>query len=172
MSENRVDPTVAGLYLVGFITLFFGLLGVQLYGGNDELLAVATAFAPMIGIVMLVFAYMAGKAGNGFATALFAFIAIALFAVGVGLLLSAIVFYAAAVFFLIFAIVAFIIGAPKLMALLLILTALLYLFVGFFVGSADEQPIFAAAFGLFGLLAFIVSTYMAVALGTQKMPVI
>ena len=170
MSENRVDPTVAGLYLVGFITLFFGLLGVQMYNADFALMGVAQVFSLLIGFVMLIFAYMAGKAGNGFAVALFAFIAVALFAVLVGLNPGTpIVFYAVVIFFLVFAIVGFIIGAPKLLSLLLLLVALLYLFVGFYVNEANE--IFAIAFGLFGLLSFIIATYLAVALGTQKLPV-
>ena len=179
MSENRVDPTVAGLYLVGFITLFFGLLGILTFLGNDTTDAAAAAMGLLlpVGFVLIIFAYMAGKAGNAFATALFAFIGVAFLGIAAGATGSPLGAYAAAIFFIIFAIVAFIIGAPKLLAILLILVALFFLFFGFAVAdgtllfTTDASQIYAGAFGLFSFLAFIIATYLAVALGTQKMPV-
>ncbi|MDR2866459.1 MAG: hypothetical protein LBV13_03535 [Methanomassiliicoccaceae archaeon] len=176
MSENRVDPTVAGLFLVGFITLFFGLLGINLYGDSTDsgLLLVAFDFIGVIGILMVMFSYMAGKAGNAYATALFAFIAVALFGVSYGAGAgdnAAIVFYALALFFVVFALVGAMIGAPKMLVILLLLVALLYLFVGFFFSGSSNVDVWALMFGIFGLLSFLLATYMAVGLGTQKLPV-
>ena len=183
MSENRVDPTVAGLFLVGLITLFFGLLGVLTYADNDmggELLGylggVLTAFA----LVFVLFAFLAAKVGNAFATALFAFVAIALYSVVPALNYGAvaggsfIAFLILGVFFIVFALVAFLIGAPKLLAILLVLTALIYIFVGTFVNAVNggnDTETFALLFGIFGILAGAVATYMAVALSTEKLPV-
>jgi len=173
MSETRVDPTVAGLFLIGFITLFFGLLGLEIFGAGPDvtkILGVAGDFIYYIGFILIIFAYMAGKVGNAFATALFAFVAVALFGVGIGLINTyPTVFYAIAFFFLIFAIVSLVIGAPKLLGILLFLVCLLYLFVGFQQATLDAP--YAIAFSFFGFLSFIVATYMAVALATQKMPV-
>ncbi|MDR0778521.1 MAG: hypothetical protein LBE48_03675 [Methanomassiliicoccaceae archaeon] len=174
MSETRVDPTVTGLFLVGFITLFFGLLGIDLFqdAANNGLVDVAGNFIGVIGIIMVVLAYMAGKSGNAFATALFAFVAVALFGVRYGIgetVAFPVVFYAIAFFFVIFAIVAFLVGAPKLVVILLFLVALLYFFVGLWFGY--EESSYAAAFGVFGILSFLVATYSAVGLGTQKLPV-
>jgi hypothetical protein len=170
MSETRVDPTVAGLFLVGFITLFFGLLGIELFqDGTSKLAGVAADFICIIGIIMVVFAFMAGKSGNAFATALFAFVAVALFGVTYGLPDFPVVFYAIALFFVVFAITGFLVDAPKLLVVLLFLVALLYFFVGLWFGY-DEAP-YAAAFGLFGILSFLVATYLAIGLGTQKLPV-
>ena len=180
MSENRVDPTVAGLFLVGLITLFFGLLGVLLWNDialgsmGQQLLVyiggVLTAFA----LVFVLFTFLAAKVGNAFATALFAFVAIALYSVNAGLgAQSMIAFLIVGVFFIIFALVAFLIGAPKLLAILLVLTALIYIFVGLFVNAdkvADMETM-ALLFGVFGILAGAVGTYMAVALSTEKLPV-
>jgi hypothetical protein len=183
MSETRVDPTVAGLFLIGLVTLFFGLLGLEMFGaGASEeaatIFRIAGSLIGIVGFILIIFAYMAGKVGNAFATALFAFVAVALFAVGYGItdfgtadmVVFPTLFYAIAFFFLIFAIVALLIGAPKLLAVLLFLVCLLYLFVGFFVATLDAP--YAIAFGFFGFLSFIVATYMAVALATQKMPVV
>jgi len=186
MSENRVDPTVAGLFLVGLITLFFGLLGVLLWNENAmgaDLLVYITGIGAgaangilvAFALMFVLFAFLAAKVGNAFATALFAFVAVALFSVTIGLIASSfIAFLIIGVFFIVFALVAFLIGAPKLLAILLALTALLYIFVGVFVnaGNNGDDPLtFALLFGVFGILAGAVATYMAVALSTEKLPV-
>jgi len=178
MSENRVDPTVAGLFLVGLITLFFGLLGVLLYGKVADagaLLGYINVILIPLSLVFLVFTYMAGKVGNAFATALFGFVAIALFSVTIALGVGSMyAFIILGVFFILFALVAFMIGAPKLLAILLIFTALIYIFVALFVnaGNNGDDPLtFALLFGIFGILAGAVGTYMAIALSTEKLPV-
>ena len=174
MSETRVDPTVAGLFLIGFLTLVFGIAGIQMFNsGTSDLLDAAGFLIAPIALVILIFAYMAGKAGNAFAVALFAYIAITLFGASQFLGNEPMLFYLVAVFYVIFAIVAFIIGAPKLLGILLILVAFIFLFMGFMfavMGSGDTEP-YAIAFGLFGVLSFFVATYMAIALATQKFPV-
>jgi hypothetical protein len=191
MAETRVDPTVAGLFLIGLVTLFFGLLGVELFSNSlsDDavmILGVAGKFIGIIGIILVIFAFMAGKVGNAYATALFAFIAVALFGVGIGLVVEPVaatatapavysvaaypmLFYAVAFFFLIFALVGFLIGAPKMLGILLLVVGLLYLFVGFYLATLDAP--YAIVFAFFGFVAFLLSTYMAFALATQKAPV-
>jgi hypothetical protein len=182
MAENRVDPTVAGLFLIAFVTLIFGIAGLQVFNsGSPDILIAGGAFIIPVALIIFVFAYMAGKAGNAFAVALFAFIAVALFGATFmldletpGNLGEPLLFVIVAFFFMIFAIVALAIGAPKLLFILLILVALLYLFIGFFVAVANggnDASGYALVFGLFGILAFLVSAYLAVALATQKAPV-
>jgi len=176
MSENRVDPTVAGLFLVGLITLFFGLLGVLLYTEYDgafSLYSFVLAILLPLGIVFLVFAVSAIRCGNAFAAALFGFVGIALFGAMSGLTTgSEIAFFLIGVFFILFGLVAFLIGAPKLLAILLIFVALIYVFVGVFVyGAGDDPLIWTLVFGVFGLLAGALATYMAIALSTEKLPV-
>jgi len=176
MAENRVDPTVAGLFLIGFITLVFGIAGIQMFNegfGVSALLDAANVLVLPVAFIILIFAYMAGKAGNAFAVALFAFIAVALFGAGVLMNGEPLLFAIIAFFFIIYAIVALLIGAPKLLVILLFLVALLFLFIGFAfaVNSGGEAGAYCLVFGIFGLLSFIVATYMAVALATQKAPV-
>ena len=178
MSETkRVDPTVAGLLLIGFITLVFGIVGIQIFNGDDFTVMFGAAgffLLPLAG-VMLVFAYMAGKCGNAFATALFAYIAVAF--LGTTYLVSveeALLFYIVGFFFIVFALVAALIGAPKLLVLLLIFVAALFIFFGIFYGAiaaGDDPKAYAGAIGIFGILSFLIATYMAVALATEKFPV-
>jgi len=182
MAENRVDPTVAGLFLVGFITLVFGLIGILLYGKVDGAGALAGtvsgeggSLAVIVGVVFIVFTVSAIRCGNAFAAALFGFVAVALFGATVGLNAGSMyLFVVFAIVFILFALVAFLIGAPKLLAILLFFVALLYLFVGLWVNAiADDgmNNVFGVLFGLFGILAAAVALYMAFALSTQKLPV-
>jgi len=178
MSENRVDPTVAGLFLVGLTTLLFGLIGLLMYNGSASgfgLLTFTIILLMPLALVFLVFTVSAIRCGNAFAASLFGFVGIALFGAAAGLILGLsgapieLAFYILGVFFILFALVAFMIGAPKLLAILLLLVALVYIFVGLF--FAEGTDTFALLFGIFGILAGAVATYMAIALSTEKLPV-
>ncbi|MCL1904700.1 MAG: hypothetical protein FWG19_01070, partial [Methanomassiliicoccaceae archaeon] len=113
MSENRVDPTVAALFLVGFITFVFGFIGIAAYNGDySGIFAGFTpdlgiALAAVVGVVFVVLTVGAAKVGNAFATALFAFIAVGLMATSVALTEgSPLAIILIGLFFLIFAFVA------------------------------------------------------------------
>jgi len=133
-----------------------------------------------LAIAFLVLMYMAAKVGNAFATALFAFVVIALIAVqpavggiAIGIdatgVISSMALYVIAIFFILFALVAFFIGAPKLLSLQLFFTALLYLFVGLLLAADNMADSIMALFvGIFGVLASAVATYMALALAQEK----
>ncbi|MCL2608176.1 MAG: hypothetical protein FWD92_06465 [Methanomassiliicoccaceae archaeon] len=123
-----------------------------------------------LAVIFLVLMYMASKVGNAYATALFAFVVAALIAVQSavgGVEGSSFALYVIAIFFILFALVAFFIGAPKLLSIQLFFTALLYLFVGLFL-AADDGKTMALIFGVFGVLASAVATYMALALAQEK----
>jgi len=172
MSENRIDPTVAGLFLVAFIALVFGFLGIELYQGLSWGLAgVAATLAGFIGILFVVLTVSAIRAGNAFATALFAVVAVALVMVPICFGVSFFAFILVAIFLLVFALIAFLIGTPKLLVIILAFVALLYLFVGLCINDGIVDSIFALLFGIFGILAGAVALYLAVALSTEKFPV-
>jgi len=175
MSENRIDPTVAGLFLTAFITLVFGFVGILTYGkvdGASALTAATLAMSSVVGLVFLVLTVSAIRFGNAFAASLFGFIGVALVGATVGLTAgSAYLFFIIAIVFIVFALVALLVGAPKLLMILLFFVALIYLFVGLFVNAADPESVFALVFGLFGVLAGVLALYMAFALSTQKLPV-
>jgi len=173
MAENRIDPTVPGLFLVAFIMLVFGVLGVFIYGKNAEagnMKMAALLFASIIGLFFIVLTVSAIRVGNAFASSLFAFIAVALFGATYGVSAGAYVFVILiAIFFIVFAIIALLIGAPKLLMILLFGVALVYLFVGLYLNATDGAT-FALLFGIFGILSFLVALYMSFALSTQKLP--
>jgi len=178
MSETkRVDPTVAGLLLIGFITLVFGIIGVQIFTGADHTVMFDAAMKLLLplSLIMFAFAYMAAKCGNGFATALFTFIAVAFYATiylatNAGTDDNSLLFYILGFFFVVFAMIASLIGAPKLLVILLVFVALIYIFFGLFFDGGDSP--YAGAIGLFGILAFFIATYMAIGLATERLPVV
>jgi hypothetical protein len=171
MSENRVDPTVAGLFLVSFITLVFGLLGLQMGADlNWNMDFVALGLAPVVGLIFIVLAVSAIRCGNAFAAALFVFVSIALIAVPIAFGVGAFVaFFLIAAIFLVFAIISFLVGAPKLLMLILIFTAVIYLGVGLTINGSSSS--IAYIFALGGILAGVLSLYLGFALSTQKLPV-
>ncbi|MDR0778523.1 MAG: hypothetical protein LBE48_03685 [Methanomassiliicoccaceae archaeon] len=186
MSENRVDPTVAGLFLVSFITLVFGFLGLGAYTENMWIdTPQATGIAVFVGILIAVLMVSAIRCGNAFAAALYGFVAITLFLpsvatgtagfIGMGGEFGAMfMFIIAAILYIVFMLVALFVGAPKLLVIILFLVALLYLFVGLFVNALNnnaDPKTFGLLFGIFGVLAGLVSMYLAFALSTQKAPV-
>jgi len=180
MAENRVDPTVAGLFLIGFITLLFGIIGMQLYLDiaaiqTEPLFKATLAFVGMVGFILLIFAYMASKAGNGFAVALFAFVVVSFFAVPLALDPAGIGFYQGlyivAIFYLVFTILTLLIGGPKILALMLLVVAFLFFFVGMYL-NFDKEPMYAMMFGIMGLTAAALAMYLGLAFATQRLPVV
>ncbi|MCL2143702.1 MAG: hypothetical protein FWH44_05555 [Methanomassiliicoccaceae archaeon] len=169
MSENRIDPTVAGLFLVAFITLVFGLFGIEM-GGDLSWGVPAATLAPVVGLMFVVFTVSAIRFGNAFAAALFGFVAISLIAVPMIAMVSPFVFYLIFAMYVVFAIVALLIGAPKLLFILLLLVGLIFLFVGVSSSDAVSDMTWYLA-GVFGILAGVVALYMAFGLSTQKLPV-
>ena len=173
MSENRVDPTVAGLFLTALITLVFGFLGVELY--NDPkagwIGAAAAPLAAAVGVLVAVLMVSAIRCGNKFAAALFGFVSASLLAVVISFDVGSFVFFIIAIIYIVFVIVAFMTGAPKLLAIMLLFVGLLYLFVGLSFFGSSPAEIHNLLFGIFGLLAGAIALYLALALSTEKFPV-
>ena len=176
MSENRLDPTVAGLFMTAVIALVFGFLGIELYCHDLSwgLASIATGLSAVIGIVFLVLTVSAIRFGNAFATSLFAFVGVALIAVMICFPASWFAFVLLAIFFVVFALIGFLVGAPKLLSIMLVLIALLFLFVGLFLNDGPkfyDENVYAILFGIFGLLGGLVALYLSFALSTEKLPV-
>jgi len=178
MTNKRADPTVAALLLIGFATLLFGMIGMLIYlddAAAKVFLDATPSFVYLIGAAMLLFTFMAGKSGNQFGIALFSFVAVSFYAVLLALPTSKITvdfhqgLYLVAMFYIVFTAVAYLIGAPKILAVLLLMVAFLFFFVGLFLSKGEE--LYAMMFGIFGLAAFLISTYLGVALASEKLPI-
>lgn len=158
-----------GLFLISFIMLVFGLIGVfgylddgagAIFGG---LFAAAPQMMLLVGILFAFVGWASWKNGNKFLMVIFAFLAFfgVLFArltpggEGYGML-----FVVVAVFLLIFMIWTLLAKAGFMLAIILLSAALVFLFYGLF-WMQDADVLYLLLLGVFGIIAFVISAYMA-----------
>ena len=175
MAENRVDPTITGIFLIAFITLAVGLVGLlaamENAAGFDGFLALNDTLVNYCALAFLLLAIVAAYVGNSFSTALFAIVGISMYAAD-----DFILCIISAVLFIVFGLVSLLNGSPKLLFIILLFVALMYFILGIFANSvtgelADGDLVYGWLFGIFGLLAGVMSIYLGLALTTQKLPV-
>ncbi|MDD2778691.1 MAG: hypothetical protein PHG93_00475 [Candidatus Methanomethylophilaceae archaeon] len=183
MSETRIDPTAMGLLFIGFITLVVGLFGIDKYnelGGStaDPMIASGVfAVALFGGLALVLIAFYAYKAGSNFGASLFGWIALSLLFVAayggafaglfnLDLSDSWFLWIVIAIFYLIFAIWAFLAGTPKMLLAILVITAMVFLFLGLALNAdtADSMKTMFLIMGIFGILDFLLATYLGLAL--------
>lgn len=180
MSETRIDPTAMGLLFIGFITLVIGLYGIDQYIGGSTAYPMiesgAFAVALFGGLALALIAVFAYKANSNFGASLFGWISLSLLLVAAksgafapmfdftidGWFLWVVI----AIFYLIFAIWAFLAGTPKLLLGILVITAMVFLFLGlaFNPDIADSAKTMFLIMGIFGILDFLLATYLGLAL--------
>jgi hypothetical protein len=180
-----------GLLFIGFITLVVGLFGIDVYSGglpgaltsSDSYIGAGVfAVALLGGIALAIIALFAYKANSNFGASLFGWIALSLllvagfggafaglFTLNFGLLVynSWILWVIIAVFYFVFTIWAYLAGSPKLLLGILVITALVFLFLGLGLNpnnTADTTETMFLIMGIFGILDFLLATYLGLAL--------
>jgi len=172
-----------GLLFIGFITLVVGLFGIDKYnelGGStaDPMIASGVfAVALFGGLALVLIAFYAYKAGSNFGASLFGWIALSLLFVAayggafaglfnLDLSDSWFLWIVIAIFYLIFAIWAFLAGTPKMLLAILVITAMVFLFLGLALNAdtADSMKTMFLIMGIFGILDFLLATYLGLAL--------
>lgn len=186
MSETRIDPTAMGLLFIGFITLVIGLFGIDVYSGglpgaltsSDSYIGAGVfAVALLGGIALAIIALFAYKANSNFGASLFGWIAVSLLLVAafggafaglfnLDLSVSWFLWIVIAIFYLVFTVWAFLAGTPKLLLGILVITALVFLFLGLALNAetADSMKTMFLIMGIFGILDFLLATYLGLAL--------
>lgn len=179
MSETRIDPTAMGLLFIGFITLVIGLYGIDAYRGTsaDPLIGFSVfAVALLGGIALAVIALFAYKANSNFGASLFGWIALSLLLLAAaGRAFEGIFFFemsgswflwiVIAIFYLIFTVWAFLADSPKMLLGVLVLTALVFLFLGLAMNAeGDTVKTMSLLMGIFAILDFLLATYLGLAL--------
>ncbi len=169
-----------GLLFIGFITLVIGLYGIDQYIGGSTAYPMiesgAFAVALFGGLALALIAVFAYKANSNFGASLFGWISLSLLLVAAksgafapmfdftidGWFLWVVI----AIFYLIFAIWAFLAGTPKLLLGILVITAMVFLFLGlaFNPDIADSAKTMFLIMGIFGILDFLLATYLGLAL--------
>ena len=170
MSDTRADVTSMGLFLVSFIMLVFGMIGIFTYGEADQaggLAAMSIEIAGLLAVIFVLLGIGAWYGGNKFLMVLFGFLAVFLAVYSVadpsmgvdGLVM---VFIIMTIFFIIFALWAFVLKAGMMLTVLLICAGLVFLFYALTLTSTDAKTLFLLM-GIFALIGFAVSVYLALA---------
>lgn len=165
--QKCLDPTSLGLFFVAVVSLPLAL--VNLWKDGDA----AGYLGPLLeygGILILVIALLAYRSDSNFGFVVFGLVGFGVFMSGLiglgfyGNLVFAIV-YILAIVWSIFA------KTPKSLSLILVTTALIFLFGG--IGSYTGDDIWTTLCGVAALVNFLLSIYLAFALALEdKLPVI
>ena len=168
-----------GLFLLSFVMLVFAMVGIFGYMEDAKFGALAGASVWIMGAAGILFAflgYASWKGGNKFLMVIFLFLAFfaaiysgtIIFAAGAPIGVD-LIYIIIAVFVIIFAIWAFIIKAGMMLTVLLITSALVFLFYALALpalqpGSTLDWPgIYLLLLGIFALISFALATYLALA---------
>jgi len=173
MSDTRADVTSMGLFLVSFIMLVFGMIGIFMYSDGDQaagLAAMSVPIATLLGVVFILLGIGAWFGGNKFLMVLFGFLGVflALYATSAtvaGPLMAdgiSMIFIIMTIFFIIFALWAFVLKAGMMLTILLISAGLVFLFYALTMTATDPKTMFLLM-GVFALIGFAVSVYLALA---------
>lgn len=169
-----------GLLFIGFITLVIGLFAFDQYNGStaDPMIAGGVfAVALLGGLAVALIAIFAYKANSNFGASLFGWIAVSLLLVAafggaftglfnLDLSDSWFLWIVIAIFYLVFTVWAFLAGTPKMLLGILVITALVFLFLGLALNAetADSAKTMFLIMGIFGILDFLLATYLGLAL--------
>lgn len=172
-----------GLLFIGFITLVIGLFAFDKYNAlngstADPMIATGVfAVALLGGLAVALIAIFAYKANSNFGASLFGWIAVSLLLVAafggafaglfnLDLDKSWFLWIVIAIFYLVFTVWAFLAGTPKMLLGILVITAMVFLFLGLAVNPdiADSAKTMFLIMGIFGILDFLLATYLGLAL--------
>ena len=163
--QKCLDPTSLGLFLVAVVSLPLAILQLV---GIDGVYGVPTEqFFILLGLMIIAVAYFAYKADANFGFVVFALVGAAVTMTGLGMgsyenITFALVFVLA-IGWSIFA------KTPKNLTLILVTTALIFLFVG--LSGLVDGDYWHWLIGIAALFNFIFNIYLAYALATEKFPV-
>lgn len=169
-----------GLLFIGFITLVVGLFGLDMNNtsGTDMIGNGVFGVALLGGFALAVVAIYAYKAGSNFGASVFGWVSLSLLLVAalggafdatfdISLGASWVLWIVIAVFYFVFAIWSLLAGTPKLLLGVLVVTALVFLFLALALNpdnTADTERTMYLAMGIFGIIDFVLATYLGLAL--------
>jgi len=189
-NDVRVDTTFVGLFLIGFVLLMFGVLGLQLgnvFGDVPKDMPIDThVFAHVVGIIgviIVLLAIFAYRTGAAVAAGVFAFVGafFIIYYMDNDFCLVAgnsnwFLYIAIAIFFLIYAFYSFMQKAPKFLTILLVIVTFVVFFFGLALAFSPAGPCanvdafkgLAITTGIFAFIGFVVATYLGLAFANPK----
>lgn len=178
MSETKADTTSMGLFFISF--LMFVLIFVGFFGFSDSMganfagtYAGSQAAAGILALGFLFITFAMWKGGNKLVMIIFGLLTAFSYlyaTVAIGALNMEYLFIVIAIMLIILAFVVLANKAGFMLTLLLICSALVFLFYGLVAGamnSGNDPKTFLLCIGIFALLSFILSVWMALADNTD-----
>ena len=163
MSETdyKIDPTAFGLFLVAIVSLPLAIMQLK-----DE--GVPTReFFTLMGILILVVSYIAYRNGSNFGFIVFGLVAAGVYfsgAAGGDLYINVTL----GIIYLVALIWSYHLGNPKTLTIILLTTALIFIFGGVAVQTGDL--IWTLLQGIAALANFVLTLYLAFALADEHLP--
>lgn len=163
-----LDPTAFGLFFVALVSLPLAIAGI---GGYFDAATVSFSKLFMIaGFFILIAALAAYRAGSNFGFIVFGLVALGVFLSGWGGA-DAYINITLGIIYLVALIWSYRVGNPKTLTLILLTTALIFLFLG--IGDAqiaDSTVCSQLLMGIAALANFVLTLYLAFALADEKLP--
>ena len=177
MSETKADTTSMGLFFISFLMLVLTLVGFFGFSEADAFfplygLSGSVAWILTIGFLFVTFSMW--KAGAKFVMIIFGLLTafMFLYSVNVGDGVAGLnvgaqwLFMVIAIMMIVLALVALLNKVGFMLTLLLLCAGLVFLFYGLVCG-ADDGKTFLLCIGIFALLSFILSLWLALAMETE-----
>ncbi|MCL2334308.1 MAG: hypothetical protein FWC52_05940 [Candidatus Methanoplasma sp.] len=163
--QKCLDPTAFGLFLVAVVSLPLAVL--QLWQPDGWSSLPTAHFFLLMGALAIATALLAYRSDSNFGFIVFGLVGAAVFMTGWGMgFMENITF---GIIFVIAIIWSLIAKTPKNLSLILVTTALIFLFVGLW--AYDGSDWWHWLIGIAALFNFILSLYLAFALATEKLKV-
>ncbi len=162
-----LDPTAFGLFFVAIVSLPLAISGIGGYMDSSLTVPIGQLFM-VAAFFILIAALAAYRAGSNFGFIVFGLVALGVFLSGSGGT-DAYINITLGLIYLVALIWSYRVGNPKTLTLILLTTALIFLFLG--IGTlADSAVCSQLLMGIAALANFVLTLYLAFALADEKLP--
>lgn len=163
-----LDPTAFGLFFVAIVSLPLAISGIGGYFDSSVSVALGPLFMAA-SFMIFIAAIAAYRAGSNFGFIVFGLVALGVFLFGVSGGTDQYVNITLGIIYLVALIWSYRVGNPKTLTLILLTTALIFLFLGIG-GFADSTVCSQLLMGIAALANFVLTLYLAFALADEKLP--
>lgn len=164
-----LDPTAFGLFFVALVSLPIALTCILTYGGVDNDIGVYLGDLLIIASIFIFIAAIAAyRAGSNFGFIVFGLVALGVFFAGYSggdLYINVTL----GIIYLVALIWSYRVGNPKTLTLILLTTALIFIFGGL-QANTGEADVWLLLKGIAALANFVLTLYLAFALADEKLP--
>ena len=167
-----LDPTAFGLFFVALVSLPIALTCILTYGGVDNDIGLYLGDLLIIASIFIFIAAIAAyRAGSNFGFIVFGLVALGVFFAGYSggdLYINVTL----GIIYLVALIWSYRVGNPKTLTLILLTTALIFIFGGIATeaGADIYESVWLLLKGIAALANFVLTLYLAFALADEKLP--